>query len=476
MSDVLFRDENERVASKFKPGKLRRKDRDPSAGDSPLLDKQSDQTRAVIANSRNQRPAEPPIGSSDCLGQEERNSTFYVCEDGPARWLSPTLESIAVHFLLDDYLRSSHFKYLPALYSTCHTETSLDLLLKAAAFSSLSQRSNRPELETQARQYHAKGVTEVRFALTQPKRAVTDEVLAAVLLLTLYETLNTSTPATLSAWSTHAQGALALLVLRGNAQFATKAGKAMFMQVSKMAMMFCIRCRVRVPEELRALMHDNQTHRDNAFQTRNLHGGTFFEDFVAFNADMAAGVLVDAWDIIAHGDGLLERLEQTMLTLPFQEQYYRISERSKKPGPGPWSPYAAQVWANAWMAQLALYEIMGRKYQSLGLPANLHQLGAIRAAEDIYVTVEQLFPSSPIISGTSVPGPGTLDPAAGFFSIWPLFNAGSSWCVDAEFREKVIGKLQYIGALLALPQAKKAAQTLADGYSQEDWMHMYHVF
>lgn len=397
--------------------------------------------------------------------------------------MRPKLEVIAVNFLLDDYLRSSHFRYIQQLYSYGHDQKCLDLVVKAVGIASLAARTGQHDLQIRAREYHIKGVNTLKTALEDQQRATTDEVLAAVLLLSLYETLNRHTTADMEAWGSHIRGALALLTLRGTAQFTSRFGLIIFTQTSKMIMMFCIQNRLKMPPELQKLTAVAQNHRDGG-----LHGvldaAQFVEDFVELKADVTNGVLSSSTIII-------RAQRQLNLMNDFITLFYNFSTRPSDIArtETPWSsPYQFQAWSNIRMAQMELNTIMcteHRRLHSLHGPCSTtpspYCRNVIQAAEDIYHVVSQLFPEPPPHhhgdSPTPTPPrpPQNQDPAAGYFSIWPLHNAGSCRCVDASFRTRVVAKLEHVAAVTALPQAQAAAETLAAG-SAEHWMHVYHVF
>lgn len=125
--------------------------------------------------------------------------------------------------------------------------------------------------------------------------------------------------------------------------------------------------------------------------------------------------------------------------------------------------------------QYAIIEAMSGEDPAMGPGSSVeafeHHQNAIEAAEDIFAAVEHFFPEyNPNMA--QIPP----DPAAGCFSIWPLHTAGSCRYVDRGFRNKVIAKLDYIAALMNLPQAHEAAELLRSGVCPENWMHIYHVF
>lgn len=418
-------------------------------------------------------------------------------ENAFAQALQPRIEDVAVSFLLSDYIRSSHFRYLPELYATNETHGSLQPVVKAVALAGLAQHSGRQEFEAQARKYHVEAVATLKTFLECPENAVTDEVIATVLLLSLFETLTMHKIATLEAWEMHIRGALALLVMRGSKQFTSKFGIDLFNQTSKVIKLFYLQHRRPMPVELQKLTAEAKTHIKPRTMVL-LDYAHLIDGFMSLQSDIYHGDVTDPYEIITRSDDLLQLSTVAEASvMPCREQFSHLSARTKyyklystqKPQLN-WDPYAHQAWQNLWMARVELNSNVCNQYALIeamtstvdpaigpgpgsSIEAFEHCQAAIEAAENIYAAVDQFFPDDCIPNLAQQRAP---DPAAGYFAIWPLHTAGRCRYVDSGFRNKVVAKLHYIAAVMNLPQANSAAEHLELGVSPENWMHIYHVF
>ncbi|CAP59717.1 uncharacterized protein PODANS_1_360, partial [Podospora anserina S mat+] len=103
--------------------------------------------------------------------------------------------------------------------------------IEAAGLAGLSNINPSPQLSVQSRQQYRHALTAVKEALSNPSQAADDATLMAVILLGLYEMINFDTWDRYHSWTTHIQGATALLDLRGQEQFTRERGGQLYVQI-----------------------------------------------------------------------------------------------------------------------------------------------------------------------------------------------------------------------------------------------------
>jgi Fungal specific transcription factor domain len=392
--------------------------------------------------------------------------------------------------LLGDYIRGSHFGYLPSLYGTDQTKGVLCPIVKAVGPACLSLHTSRPELQNDARKLYVDAIAETNTALQRTDSARNDELLASILLLSLSETLSLHTKLNVDAWTTHMQGALALVALREPCQFQSQFGLELFKQIAASIRVFCVQQIIRIPQQLRELTRIAKRHShptDMSFEYPCI-----VEAFTDLRADMTEGILTEPSDIIARAQGVLDIVEDFYIKLPHDWKYDTVRVRSLSPEIHNDHYYqfkdhhVARIWNTTWMGKLHLNGLIYEQALRLGGTSSRLQRGGtdpitmmsgcqkevIEAAENICASVPQFFPPS----ADSCPAGSSRTAAMGYFLIWPLFTAGSSSLIPSSTREYIVDRLVFIGRDLKLPQAHKAAEMLVHDDREETWMHLCHAF
>jgi len=118
------------------------------------------------------------------------------------------------------------------LYTWCENTTSnrpwltsLRAALDAVAFASLANQARIPALSVLARNKYGEALRELNQALGSVENAVRNETLGAIVMLMLFEDINSERK---SLMSTHVSGIQYLLKLRGVGQLADPATRSLF--------------------------------------------------------------------------------------------------------------------------------------------------------------------------------------------------------------------------------------------------------
>lgn len=120
----------------------------------------------------------------------------------------------------------------------------------AVGLAAMSMLTCSPERLDWARQSYVTALRLTNDALMDPKEAIKDSTLLAVLILGTYEMLVGPNPDTMSAWRGHMRGAAALASLRGPDQFRTKAGIRMFLMLCETLTINCVHEDEPMPQSL----------------------------------------------------------------------------------------------------------------------------------------------------------------------------------------------------------------------------------
>lgn len=120
---------------------------------------------------------------------------------------------------------------IPMLYTLCQRNQagapieSLRAAMDAAAFASMANHANVSSLAIQARKNYGQALKHLNIALSSVQDAVRDETMGAIVLLMLFEDINSERQ---SLMSTHVAGIQYLLKLRGVQQLGDPATRSLF--------------------------------------------------------------------------------------------------------------------------------------------------------------------------------------------------------------------------------------------------------
>jgi hypothetical protein len=113
-----------------------------------------------------------------------------------------------------------------------------------------SSREYHPALY-HARVTYGSALTLTRKAIQSPEEAIMDTTLCSLLLLSVFERLTNSG----DVRSGHLQGALGLVLLRGDNQFSDRIGITMFLQLTELIFLNCLANETDIPSHLLSLRH-----------------------------------------------------------------------------------------------------------------------------------------------------------------------------------------------------------------------------
>jgi hypothetical protein len=450
----------------------------------------------------------------------------------PTPTLGQSLSDVAMAFFLTEYTDGSHFDYMPLLYSHSPQKSLLANTIQAVSIVSLSHETRRPELMALARQKYSQGLIETNQALRDPLACREDTTVAAVLLLGHFETLasedttgfsdvaasNNTNHSPVISWDRHLAGVVSLLAYRPKPKLEDPVTFRLYQHVSAMVRYSSVQHRMRVPAEVSAWDFPFGTKREPRDPNRSFM--VAIDAFTDLRACVKEGSLTDPLEIIQLAKVIDKQLARTARNFP-SSWSYDIVATGRDSTTGVYknkyhvypNHHTAQLWNDLRMTRLAIQEMIlinseqARQLDDINYDEILYPVRAraVRvldqmATEICQSTTQFLCPpsraSSPSqtnrpnspsprwsrrsshLSSATPPSPSPTKPAASaYFLIWPLFlAAGASRIAPKSLAEFAIDRLRYIERGMKIPQAGRAASMLEAGNTQEDWLHMLHLF
>lgn len=280
----------------------------------------------------------------------------------PFCFLTQSIESRATSFLLSSYVLGSHFEYLPSLYSRTNMDQHLSESILAVALVSFSNQFNCHGAMKDARRQYVSALRMTNLALQSNQNATKDSTLIAVLLLSLFEMITYSKRQPVKSWTSHIEGATALIRLRGRQQFSTPLGFQLFIQMTYNITVQCMQFEIALPADIAAL----KTYAGN-FVDRSDPGWTLSEineRFAKFRGDVKDGTIFDSNKIVAMARQLDEELALWASTVKPQWQYECIYTDSSEPSVyegychGYVNHRLAQMWNTFRMGRIILNQLV----------------------------------------------------------------------------------------------------------------------
>ncbi|KAK4202942.1 hypothetical protein QBC40DRAFT_319686 [Triangularia verruculosa] len=224
LNEVIFRDESSRIIRIS-----RRQEKKQKA--SVLSGSNPSTARALSPSATNILPVSVR-GSADEIGANFFFAKYVFHQD-------PFSTSSGYQDWLAHAYRQNDRRFAP-----------LRAAIEAAGLAGLSNLGPSPQLSIQSKRQYRDALTAVKDALSNPSHAADDATLMAVILLGLYEMINFDTWDRYHNWTTHIQGATALLDLRGREQFTRERGGQLYVQIRPQILLACMKQRSTVPPAL----------------------------------------------------------------------------------------------------------------------------------------------------------------------------------------------------------------------------------
>ena len=235
--------------------------------------------------------------------------------DIPAYTLTPTIEQRARGWFQthqDQWLRNTDI--LESLTSQTKGDEQLLASMYAVGLASFSNHIHSAELTARARKGYVTALRLTNAALRSPTDAKKDSTLFAIMILGIYETVAGTNAQSVLAWTSHVNGAAALIEYRGVEQFNSEAGQRLFYQVISNLMISCIQRTIAMPQRIIDL-RNAASH--IAITPRPIwHVSDMIINFTSFRADVRECRLTHPREIIEKALQLDQRFADTFANPP----------------------------------------------------------------------------------------------------------------------------------------------------------------
>jgi hypothetical protein len=182
-------------------------------------------------------------------------------------------------------------------------------------------------LKSRATRWYVDAIKMTNSAITHPEEVKADSTLLAITLLSMFEA--TSNEFSLHAWSEHVNGAASLVKVRGKEQFASPAGRRMYLHAIGLLTMNCLGEGVALPPFVREMNDEIRRVSDNT----DPRGRFFFlqQDVIDFRAKIMQDSLMSLQSILDRALELDAQAESVFEHAGTEWAYEDVSLTSSSP-------------------------------------------------------------------------------------------------------------------------------------------------
>ncbi|KAF2494651.1 hypothetical protein BU16DRAFT_44664 [Lophium mytilinum] len=209
------------------------------------------------------------------------------------------------------YVTSKCWNFLRPYSHPTDSPEHLTLAIEAVSLAYLWHQVNSDTALANARERYVLALRMTTKILKSPKEATKEATLLASLLLDLFEKITDIEPRNTKSWTSHVDGALSLVKLRGLEQFQNRSDIDILLRLSSNSLMSCLCSDSPVPDELMAI----QAHIANHLHTLDpkLRLSEVMVDYGRFRNDAKRGVLSNEEYV-----RMAMKLDERLLTIDFE--------------------------------------------------------------------------------------------------------------------------------------------------------------
>ncbi|PTB34956.1 hypothetical protein M441DRAFT_32368 [Trichoderma asperellum CBS 433.97] len=478
-----------------------------------------DQSKEVVRNYRlpasKKRPAststvEPQTSIPTGIPRDSDDFGALCCEKTalsiPRANLVYPEQEIARSYLYANYIiggpRCGHMSYLLPLIERSRN-SAVNAAVSAVALAALANIRLSPKTMLKAQQEYTTALSKTNLALKDPSMCKTDGILAAVVMLGMFEVMTCTDGSFIDRWVNHMEGATKLIELRGSAQLSRQEGLDLFTQLR--AQVGIIRI---YQERYSSSVFTNLT--EDIHLDRNPDDQIIDQLFIAITrlTDFCANIknrhIVEPKEIIGTALKIDAELVSLMISVPPLWRYdtVKVPMLDGKPiTQAFWgnsyhiyhSIYASSMWNNYRSARIIIQELIINAVKDLesitndniGYPqrsnlTNQARQTCLQLVEDICASVPynlgmEIEDSGHL--GSSAPGASVghgldigatlssfqITGAGGLTIMWPLLVAGNSPIACGDLRKWIAICLDKIGHSMGINQALAMSKLIQDG-------------
>ncbi|KAB5582951.1 hypothetical protein GE09DRAFT_1077063 [Coniochaeta sp. 2T2.1] len=395
--------------------------------------------------------------------------------------------------------------YLPCLVSLMERwpDSALQSAVTAVGLAALANMGQSRQVMAEAKQEYTSAICMIGNALNDSLECKRDDVLAAVVLLSMFEVMTCTDASSIRRWMGHVDGATRIVEVRGAEQLDSPVGLELFRHL-RVGICLSGIYRQSPSSPMLAYLTEKAEHRSPAGGQTADNLATVILRLNGFCASLKEGDLAKPSYIISEALKLDTDLVTSLLDIPDASSYTTI--KSAHPGDGVTRPIcgnnyhiyssisASSTWSNYRSARIFLREVIINALQGAeGEDAAQHNDALITESRSIgkqlveEVCASVLWHIDPHLQLIQLPSDSTAsDTSAGqslpqtsanttgtgraITLMWPLLIAANSGFATVEQRAWITNCLDKIGHGMGIGQAKAMAQLLRDGRKTTAWL------
>ncbi|OAP64794.1 hypothetical protein AYL99_00766 [Fonsecaea erecta] len=454
-----------------------------------------DQTEGVTRKYQTYRPKHSSKAVLEGSSRQRSSNSKAQYPDALPRGLDMDVVTRAVSFFFSQYVhhppatsekfQSGSFGYLPSLYAQGSPDGPLATIVRAAALASYANVGNVPRWTLESYRLCGLGMLKCRHALGDLVEAKSNDILASIMLLAIYETIALKGREAMKAWSHHMLGAAALIDLRGPNQFQDRSSIQLFLQIRRLIVLSAYQLQKPVPFSLKK-WHTWVECADIGENREFVHFGNRLAEIVETLASVRALIkasvkqeIEDVSSMLLPIDNMLQRWED-QLPMPWRPRPHPAccsedcSLHTQFEGmPCEVYPdlYCASIWNNYRGARILIHETLLSTAVSSPITTEvdskqlhttinlLHRMSTgICLSVDYHLRPNLKTPHynsndhQNAMGAHSIPG--------GELLLWPLFMAGALPTTSPERKIWISNHLKRIGNNLGIGLALSMSQSL----------------
>ena len=445
--DLMFRDESSHVIKKAK-ARARKKANINLGVSRPTTPSDSEGRLSVTPEPRMRRLSlivpPTPLASSPASRDAEYDDSMLMSPESGS-WpvtppmaqlynLAPTRQHDGFAYFFSRFVTAeetaSHqkFDFLRDVWKAAPSapEAQIDGVLAsmtAVGLMGFASTTRSPDLMDAARKSYGTALRLTNLALQDPAEAVKDSTMLSVLILGVFEMMaeNPSRTLTAEAFQEHVNGAMALALMRGPAQFQTRAGRRMFSMLCQRAIVSCAQRNMPMPDSLIELWHQMPQTSEAGDPNRRLM--PLMWQVLQVRSEVKSGYLSDPEAIVDRLLSIDQEFEDLTAQLPPSWKYRTFEVKQHHPAVFGGlchlyrSLHHANVWNHILTTRILLLEtILSETSQALAtftLDSTRHLDIYHKARRRLKHLVRDLTASVPMQLGLMNPADGTIDSADG---------------------------------------------------------------
>ena len=219
---------------------------------------QRSESPASFKSSPTPPPTSPCIVISNCSPYTAFCEDSLTKEDNASYTITPlpyAVDQFSTAYFFTSYIVATPFEsYLPKFYATQPIyDDAFSLSVSATALAAFARRTHSPQYEARARRLYAQALHHINPQLQKRETAIKDRTLASVLLLGLFEAIVFPGGQSPTGWTAHCDGAMNILLLRGEEHFNSPVSLQLFEHASNNIRTSCIQRWIAIPPKFLAL-------------------------------------------------------------------------------------------------------------------------------------------------------------------------------------------------------------------------------